>query len=230
MSPQSQLPLAFDHRPALSGDDFLVAACNADAVAWLDRWPEWPVAALAIHGPSGCGKTHLAQVFLGQSGGRLVTPGDLRETPPQRLIDSAPACVIEDAETMVEAGLDEAFLHLLNTVGEAGSHVMLTDRRPPSRWAVSLADLRSRLKAAAAVEIGPPDDALIAAVLVKLFGDRQLRIDADVIAFMVARMERSFDAARRLVAAIDSAALAERRNITVPLVRRVLHRVERDGP
>ena len=46
----TQLPLGFAHRPALGGDDFLVAPNNAEAVAWLDRWPDWPTPALVIHG------------------------------------------------------------------------------------------------------------------------------------------------------------------------------------
>jgi chromosomal replication initiation ATPase DnaA len=87
---------------------------------------------------------------------------------------------------------------------------------------VQLADLRSRLNTATAVRIGSPDDALMQAVVVKLFADRQLKIDQEVVTYMMARMERSFEAARELVARIDAAALKERRKITVHLVREVL--------
>lgn len=219
-----QLALGFDHRPSLSGDDFLVAPCNAEAVAWLDRWPDWRLPALAVYGPSGCGKTHLAQVFMARTGAPAVTVEALRTIEAPRLLGDAPACLIEDAEAVLAAGVEAAVLHLFNTVGEAGRHLLLTARRPPARWAVGLADLRSRLNAAAVVAIGAPDDALLAAVLVKLFADRQLRVEGEVISFMLARMERSFDAARRLVAALDAAALAGRRNLTVPLVREVLGR------
>ncbi|MCH7887842.1 MAG: hypothetical protein IIA00_01030 [Proteobacteria bacterium] len=74
--------------------------------------------------------------------------------------------------------------------------------------------------------VGAPDDALIGAILIKLFGDRQLRVDGGVVTFLLARMERSFDAARRVVAALDAAALAARRDITVPLARDVLSQLE----
>ncbi len=222
MSPGAQLPLDFDHRPALSGEDFLVAPGNAGAVAWLDRWPDWPGPLLAIHGPAGCGKTHLAQVFMAASGARAIGADALGGTEPRHLLAGARACVVEDAEAFLGGDLEEALLHLYNTVQETGRHMMLTARRPPARWPVRLADLRSRLKAATAVGIGPPDDPLITAVIVKLFVDRQLRVDADVVSFMLTRMERSFETARTLVAAVDRAALAERRNITVPLVRGVM--------
>ena len=85
-----------------------------------------------------------------------------------------------------------------------------------------MADLRSRLRAAPAVAVAPPDEALIAAVLVKLFADRQLAIGEEVVAYLALHLERSFAAARDAVAALDAAALAEQRRITVPLVKRVL--------
>ncbi len=222
MSAGAQLPLDFDHRPALSGEDFLVAPGNAGAVAWLDRWPDWPGPLLAIHGPAGCGKTHLAQVFMAASGARAIGADALGGAEPRHLLAGARACVLEDAEAFLGGDLEEALLHLYNTVQETGRHMVLTARRPPARWPVRLADLRSRLKAAAVIGIGPPDDPLITAVIVKLFADRQLRVDADVVSFMLTRMERSFETARTLVAAVDRAALAERRNITVPLVRGVM--------
>jgi len=222
----AQLPLSFGHRPALGGDDFLVAAPNADAVAWLDRWPDWSAPALVIHGAPGCGKSHLCQVFLARTGGRAISLETLRATPPPDLLGGAPAVVLDDVETALADGLERQLLHLYNSAAEGRRHLLMTARLAPARWEVRLADLRSRLNAAVACEIGPPDDPLMAAVLVKLFADRQLKVDDGVVAFLLARMERSFDAARRAVAALDAAALAERRNITVPLARAVLGRME----
>lgn len=181
---------------------------------------------LVIHGPAGCGKSHLAQVFLAMSRGSLVSPAMLGEAAAPALVGATPALVIDGAEGVLAAGLEEAFLHLYNAVVESRRHLLVTARATPAQWEVRLPDLASRLKAAMRCEIGPPDDPLIAAVLVKLFADRQLKVDEGVVAFLLARMERSFDAARRLVAAIDAASLAERRAITVPLVRQVLARLE----
>ena len=224
MTESRQLPFSFDHRPALGGEDFLVAPSNSEAVAWIDRWPDWPGPALALHGPPGCGKTHLSQVFAAGTRACLVSASELSSDGPVHL--TAPACVVDDTETVLALGLEEALLHLHNRLAEAGRHLLLAARRPPAHWSVALGDLRSRLNAAAAIAIKSPDDTLITAVLVKLFSDRQLRVDSDVVSFMVARMERSFDAARRLVAALDAAALAERRNITVPLARHVLEQLD----
>lgn len=211
-----QLPLEFAHRPSLSGAAFYVAPCNAEAVAWIDRWPDWPAPALVLHGPAGCGKTHLASAFQAMSGAVAVDPRD--PVPPD-----APALVIEDApERLSEPDAQVAAFHFYNTAAERNQRVLLTARQPASRWPIGLADLRSRLNAALSVAIGAPDDAVLGAVLNKLFADRQLRVGDEVVVFLLARMERSFDAARRMVEALDAAALAERRNITVPLAGRVL--------
>ncbi len=200
MTRSGQLALDLGHRPALGREDFLVAPCNEDAVAWVDRWPDWPGPALVIHGPAGCGKTHLAWVWRRRSG-------------------ATEAAVVEDADRPVD---DVALFHLYNRHAEEGGHLLLTARTPPARWPGRLPDLVSRLAAAPTVAIGPPDDTLIAQVVVKLFADRQLEVGAEVVSYLVTHMERSFAAARHLVAAADAAALAAKRPITVPLVRDVL--------
>lgn len=228
MSAPAQLPLAFELRPSLAGEDFLVASGNAAAVAWLDRWPDWPGAALVVHGPPGCGKTHLSRVFMARSGACQVGAADLRRADAGSILGAAPAGVVEDVESLLGDNREEALLHVYNWTRETGRHLLMTAARPPARWTIGLADLGSRLRALPAVGIGPPDDALIGAVMQKLFADRQLRIDGAVVPYLLSRMERSFEAARRLVEAIDGAALAERRNITVPLVRRVLDNSDAD--
>jgi chromosomal replication initiation ATPase DnaA len=221
-----QYRLGFGHRPALAEQDFLEAPCNARALAWIRRWPDWPGPALAVYGPAGCGKTHLAAIWRRRAGAVSVGPRVLRETSPPDLLAAAGACVIDDAEAV---GDEETLLHLFNLFAEAKGWLLMTSRCAPARWGVALADLRSRLGAIPAVAVGAPDDALMAAVLVKLFADRQLRVGREVVAFAAARMERSFEAARRLVAAADDAALAARREITVPLLREVLGRLEGGG-
>lgn len=217
-----QLPLEFENRPALGGEDFLIAPCNREAVAWLDKWPDWNAPALVIYGPPGCGKTHLAHVFMASTGAVLLTAEMVRDAGLPQLISSVNNCVFDDADD----GLDEESLfHLYNALASKGGRILLTATRPPNGWGLELADLASRLKAAPAIEIGLPDDGLIRAVLVKLFSDRQLRVEEGVVEYMALRMERSLDAAGRMVAAIDLAALKEKRNITLPLVRGVLEKI-----
>ena len=216
----TQLTLDLGHRAALGEADFLVAPSNAEAVAWLDRWPDWPAAALSLYGPPGCGKTHLARVFAARSGARLVVAEALVTDSVPGLLAGARAVVVDDSDR----ALPEPLLHLHNLLAERAGQLLLTAREPPARWPRSLPDLRSRLAAAPTVAVAAPDDALLAAVLVKLFADRQLAIGNEVVMFLLRHMERSFEAARQLVADLDTAALSAQRKITIPLVRAVLDR------
>ena len=124
--------------------------------------------------------------------------------------------------TRTETEGDIGLFHALNRANDAGVDILLSSRVMPGRWRDRLPDLVSRLRSAPTVNIGRPDDALIATVLTKLLRDRQLGAGDDVIAYLVRHMERSFKAAQHTVAAADALALAEHRRITVPLIRRVL--------
>lgn len=228
MNLPAQLPLDLGHRPASGRDDFLVAPSNAEAIAWLDAWPAWPAPALTLFGPAGCGKTHLAHVWRARSHATLVSGEVLDRADLPGLMGGARAVAVDDADRVAgRKGREEALFHLYNLARDAGGHLLLLATKPPARWRMRLADLRSRVKAAPAVGVEAPDDALLAAVLVKLFADRQLRPGLDVITYLLARMERSLDAAGRIVAATDRLSLAARRAITVPLVREVLADLDR---
>lgn len=221
-----QLPLDLGHRPARGREDFLVAPSNADAIAWLDRWPDWPGPSLAIYGPAGCGKSHLAEVWRTRSGAAFVSTEQVATMSPIRILEHGDCCIVEDADRGVDA---EALLHLYNLVAERRGSILLTGRTAPARWAVGLADLASRLAATPAVPVQAPDDALMSAVLIKLFADRQITPPPEVVTFLVPRMERSFQAARTLVDTTDRTALAGKRQVTVPLVRDVLAKINDDS-
>jgi len=99
---------------------------------------------------------------------------------------------------------------------------LITARQPLGSWNFDLDDLRSRLRAAFAIEIGLPDDALLSGVLVKHFADRQLAVAPEVIAYLIRRMERSFAAAAEITTQLDAAALRDKCAVTIALARNVL--------
>ncbi len=218
-----QIPLDLGHRPAQGRDDFLITASNRDAVAWIDRWPDWPAPAFVLYGPAASGKTHLAAVWKDHTDAAFIDMSDLVSQSANDLAAMAEHLVLDHIDPWFEDREAETTLfHLYNLMREENRTLLLTTRIAPSHASFALPDLASRLRAAPAAAIQPPDDALLAAVLVKLFTDRQLQINHDVLDYILPRMERSFTAARDLVAAVDHLAMAEKRAISIPLIRRVL--------
>ncbi len=197
--------------PSLGGEDFLVSGSNEQAVKLINAWPDWPHPIAVLSGPQGSGKTHLVNVWRARSGA-LSFPASALEQAMVRVLERPMPISIEDFD---HGRVDEhAAFHLLNLARERRFDLLITGRRPPGEWAIALPDLRSRLRSAALVTIDEPDEALLSAVLVKLFADRQLSVEPDVIGYVLRRMERSMAAAQSLVEALDHAALAEKRAVT----------------
>ncbi|HEX6112969.1 MAG TPA: DNA replication protein [Geminicoccaceae bacterium] len=216
---REQLRLDFQHTPATGAEDFMPGECNREALAWLARWPAWPGPALILHGPPGSGKSHLARIWSTRTGARWLEHASLATVDP----NGHGAWVLEDVEPVID---ETALLSFYNRLREGGGHLLLTARRPVGAWTLLLPDLASRLRAAPGVAIGPPDDALLGAVLLKLFADRQLVVSEALIEYLVRHMERSFGAAQAVVAGLDSMSLRLRRPITVALARALLERIE----
>ncbi|SMD09276.1 DnaA regulatory inactivator HdaA [Rhizobium sp. RU36D] len=212
-----QLPLAFTHAAAQGRDDLLVSSRMAAAVRLIDSWPNWPSPVVILVGPAGSGKSHLASVWRAASAAQDIHP---LEGEGSAAAAAAGPVLFEDADRV---GFDDtALFHTINSVRENGTALLITARLWPLSWPVALADLRSRLKAATIIEIGPPDEALLSQLIVKLFADRQLHIDDRIVDYIVDRMDRSFDAAMILVERMDQLALSRRMRITRALAAEVL--------
>ncbi|MBL9057763.1 MAG: chromosomal replication initiator DnaA [Rhodobacteraceae bacterium] len=213
--------LAFDlaHAERYGREGFFVSPANATALAAVGGWANWPGGKLVLAGPPGAGKTHLAHIWAEEAGATRIAARDL-ETATLR--DLGPRVVVEDAESA--AGLpasEEALFHLHNLILPEG-RLLVTAATPPRDWGLALPDLLSRMQAAPLARLEAPDDALLSAVLVKLFSDRQIVVPPNLIPYLVLRMERSIAAARALVAALDARALAGGRAVTRALAAEML--------
>ncbi len=189
--------------------------------------PGRPLAAMARAGRAARRSRRLGQDahrrdWREGSGGEITSAADLTDAKVEPLVASG-AVAVEDLHV---GPIDEpALFHLLNLAGERKAPVLLTSRVWAAALPVRLADLASRLRAARPVELGEPDDDLLRRVLVKLFADRQLAVDAAVVDFVVVRMERSLQAASALADAIDHDALAANAPVTRRLAAAALARV-----
>jgi chromosomal replication initiation ATPase DnaA len=216
-----QLGLNLPGRTALDRDAFLVAPSNAVAIGMIDGWRDWADGKLVLIGPEGSGKTHLAHVWADMAGARIAAATSLTE--PQVPDLATGPLVVEDVPRIAgDAAAQTALFHLHNMMLADGHPLLLTGKGAVPQWGLSLPDLVSRLQGATAATLEPPDDALLSALLVKLLADRQLTPKADVVPYLLSRMDRSFTAAIDLVRRLDAASLAQKRPITRHLAAQVL--------
>jgi len=211
MSATRQLPLPLPHEPSFAREDFLAAPSTAAALSLIEAWPHWPAPLMLLVGPTGAGKSHLAAIFAHIAQARPLNGRDLAAVDPDAVV-RPPALALDDADDVGAA--EAAFFHLLNFARARGVAVLMTAKRPPDLWGVATPDLLSRLRLAPIVEIAPPEPALIEAVLVKLFSDRQLAVEPALAAYIARRLDRSLGAARALVEALDAEALSRGGKVT----------------
>jgi len=215
--------LAFDlpHREARGRGDFFVSDSNRAALDSVDGWRDWPGRKLVLVGPAGAGKSHLAQVWAASSGAQVMSASALEATDPTTLAGRNVG--LEDADDIAgDPAREEAVFHLHNLVLAEGGHILVTAREVPGRWGLGLPDLESRMAGARLVRIEPPDEALLAAVIVKLFADRQVHVSPRVVNYLGLRIDRSFAAAQDVVARLDAAALAAGRPVSLDMAAEVL--------
>ena len=204
----SQLVLPLEPNNAMTRADFIVAPGNARALAFLDSFPDWPAPAIALVGPSASGKTHLARIWAERAGAALLDARSLRESV------SGPA-VVENIDSAPTFAHEAALFALL----EQGAPLLLTGRGGPATWPVSLPDLASRFKALLSFTLGASDEALLMALAVKLFADRQIAVPEGVVTHLVQTLERSPAALRDFIQRADALALAEKRPVNIQLIR-----------
>lgn len=220
-----QLALELPHAESFRRDDFLPNPSNEAALALVESWPDWPAPFAAIAGPAGSGKSHLAAIWAERSGARIADASALGNGDVQRALVTG-ALVVEDFSiTKVD---QTALFHLLNLARETSAYVLFTMNSRLDLEGAAIADLASRLRVIPVLQLTPPDDALIAAVLVKLFADRQMSIDEDTIAFLLPRMERSLASAKSVVKRLDGASLSRGRRITRMLASEVFRGTKTD--
>lgn len=220
-----QLALGFGPRDEFNAAGFVASPCNADARAALENWQAWPGHALALIGPAGSGKTHLARIWQDRTGAVLIDSRRIGEVLDA--LDTETPVVVENADRAMD---EDGLFHLINRAGQDTlPGLLLTGRAAPASWTVNTPDLRSRLAAMPVAELTEPDDALLRQVLQKLFRDRQSPVTPGLIDYLLPRMERSIDSARRLVATLDLVALGRRTPVTRAVVRQVLKDLSETG-
>ena len=198
--PASQIALPLP--PAREGDPehIVIGTANAGVVEALRAPASWPFRTAILRGPPRSGTSLLGRWFEHAGLGETIDPAD---------------------------AVDEtALFHRWNRAQEEGTALLLIPGSAP--WEIALPDLRSRLGAALALEIAPPDDQMMRDLILSHAERRGLMLGEESLAYVIPRMTRSFEAAERFVAAVDRLALERQSRPTRNLCRDALESI--DGP
>jgi chromosomal replication initiation ATPase DnaA len=194
----------------LAREPLVAMPSNAEARQWLAVPERWPLGRLVLWGGPAVGKSHALAIWAA-SHGALAWCGGPRPSAPGPV-------VVDDADLVEEVPL----FHLLNAAAEDARPVLLAAREPPGRWRIGLPDLASRLRASLAVEIGPPEDALLEALFARLLDERQLVVAPSMRAWLLRRAPRDPGSLRELAVRLDRASLADGGRVTRAMAGDVL--------
>lgn len=218
-----QLIFPFEATASYRPEDFLVSDCNRKAWMWMQPKQDWPQPVFILRGPKACGKTHLASIWSGMHNAPILPAQTLTEhTNPAECFAHSNQLVVEDIETSPS---QTALFHLYNYAQQQQFSLLLTVNESACWDHFTLPDLRSRLQAAPQAPISQPDDMLLATLLIKHLRDHQLSWNDTLIAYLLPRLERSFHAAKEIVARLDESALRQKQPLTVPLARQILSEI-----
>ena len=222
-----QLIFNLNRRGNIGLENFFISESNNLAVDTIKNWQHWPTKKILLVGPTGSGKSHLANFWCNQSCAQKLTIRNLHELDVVDLSNSR-ALLIDDIDNLEVLNkfekqlVEEKLFYLLNSIAKTSCFLMMTSSAPVSSWGLQLPDLISRLKTSAFVELLPPDDELILAVLLKQFDDKQIKVSPEFILFVFKRINRTFEAIRQFVNSIDQLALKQKREVTIPIASELL--------
>lgn len=211
---RGQLALPLMPRLEFKREDFFVSPCNSEAFFWVENPKKWPMKMLFIYGEKGCGKTHLAHLFSSHIlKARCLTEEDIPAFPTE--------FVLEDIDEIQD---ETVLFHAFNFARENGISLLMTGQRMPF---FKLPDLQTRMHSITSVAIHAPDDTLILSILCKLFNERQVQVEPDVMSYLLKHLERTYDALRQVVEKVDVLSLQKKHRITIPLLKEALDEIQK---
>jgi DnaA family protein len=230
------LDLAWDPLPPFAG---FLPGDNVAVVAQM-REQHWPGAPLYLWGPGGSGKTRL----LRELQARAVEQGvvaqwfDASSATPWELADDASLVLLDGVDQFDAAQQHAAFTLFVEAASRVGGAQTLSEapaagarlgaqfasagRLPPVDLPVR-EDLRTRFGWGLVHAVQPLPDAGTRDALRQEARRRGIVLGDEVLDYVLARFARDLTSLMHLLHRLDGFALAEKRAVTVPLLKRMLN-------
>jgi len=215
-----QIPLAIGPEPRPTFDNFVPGA-NGAALQHLQALT-LPAAPVYLWGPAGSGKTHLLRALASdfRVAGLVVAGFDAADGMPWKLPAGAALAVIDRCEAL-DAAAQHAAFGLFVDAATQGLQLVAAGRLPPVDLPLR-DDLRTRLAWGHVFALEPLDEAETRTVLRREADRRGIFLSDEVMDHLLTRFERDLSHLMRLLDRLDHYALAQGRQVTVPLLRQML--------
>lgn len=225
-----QLPLALRWPAHQTFDDFLTKADNALALAAARELATERAPWVFLSGPAASGKTHLliaACVAANQAGRSaqylpLATLGADRESAI-RAFGGSDLLAVDNLEVIAgERAAEHALFDLYNRCRADHATLLFAARHAPAQLDLGLPDLQSRLAACAQVTLRALDESERRELVRDRAAARGIELDDAVLDWLFIHQARDLASLNELLDRIDTAALAAKRRVTVPFLRKLL--------
>ncbi len=238
--PMRQMPLDLGPAVMQGLDDFMVGH-NEALLAWLQAWPhvDGSVSPAYIWGPSGAGKTHLLRAMveraLSQGFGAIWLNAQTCQMWDAQDPMMPTLAVIDDCERLGEDHQHLAFKLFIESASSlaaqangqmeargSGPLLLLAAGAMPAVDLPVREDLRTRLGWGQTFALSGLDEAGLRAALQHEAARRGIALGEGVLNYLLTRYSRDLGFLMGLLDRLDRFALAEHREVTVPLLKQML--------
>jgi chromosomal replication initiation ATPase DnaA len=216
----SQLIFKFPFKTNYFEEDFYVSESNFEAYKLIESWPKWSSRFINIFGPSGCGKTHLTNIFNKKINSYFIKASDLNNNILSAM--KVKEClIIDEYKNNVE---EKLFYSILNQSYLSNQYIIINSLEPIQSLRVELNDLKSRFNSFVNIGIDLPTDELIKVIISKNFSDKQVKIESNLLEYIIKNIDRSYEAIFDLIRKLDDFSLSAGRSININLIKKALNK------
>ena len=222
MKKSKQLYFQMPNKTSLGVEDYIVTDSNNFAFDLIVKMVKGEINFGLISGPPYSGKTHLSKILIKNASNYKSFYIDRDYQNILDRFEDSDILILENIDKVKHDKAEEDLFHIINLVKENNKKLLMTSRKSISEIDLSLEDLKSRLNSILEAKIKEPDDQLMELILIKIFNDKQLKINPNVIDFLMSRLVRSYKGINLFIEKIDMFSLEKGKKITIPLINDLL--------
>ena len=222
MKNSKQLYFEMPNKTSLGVEDYIVTDSNNFAFDLIAKMIKGEINFGLISGPPYSGKTHLSKILIKSASNYKSSYIDRDYQNILDIFEASDILILENIDKVKHDKAEKDLFHIINLVKENNKKLLMTSRKSISEIDLSLKDLKSRLNSTLEAKIKEPDDQLMELILIKIFNDKQLKINPNVIDFLMSRLVRSYKSINLFIEKIDKFSLEKGKKITIPLINDLL--------